>query len=111
MYCVTLENNFKILQVFPQNRKKFLVKGKIVKIPKSGIVVFPENTEIAVGKILYHEFQKTLMRKNKSILHHNSGELQAEKRANENGTKYTVVIKEIDESETLLSSIEIVEKI
>jgi hypothetical protein len=112
MYCVTLEHNLKILQVSSDNRKKFVVNGEFVKIPKSGVVVFPENTEIIVCKILHHVFQQVSMAKNKSILYNNSVEKQAEMRAEKFGLPYTKRPEmQLAENEILWCSLEPEEKI
>lgn len=98
-YMAIIEGDFKTLLVDKRCSNKFLVDGELVKIPKSGVVVFPKNTEIAVGKILHHIFHKVQMAKSKQLLYHNSTILQ-----HDMGATLTLAEKEI-----LLCSIEIVE--
>lgn len=99
MYAITILENKKILQVLQPCTNKFLVKGKFVKIPKSGIVVFDKNTKIVVGKILHHEFHKIQMAKNRQLLYHNSTICQYKL-----GKKLVLA-----ENQILLASIEVVE--
>ena len=99
MYAITILENNKILQVLQPCSNKFLVNGKFVKIPKSGIVVFDRNAKIVVGKILHHEFHKIQMAKNRQLLYHNS-----------TITQYKLgKTLELAENEILLASIEVVE--
>lgn len=101
MYTIIDYNDKRILRVWKQCKKIFVVNGEIVKIPKSGIVVFDKGTEICVCKMLHFVKHQIDMATNKSMLHHN-----AVMASYNIGKQY-----EISETEKIMASLEVTEKL
>lgn len=101
MYTIIDHNDKRILRVWKQCKKIFVVHGEIVKIPKSGIVVFDKDTEICVCKMLHFVKHQIDMATNRSILHHNAIM-----------ETYNIGKQiEISEKEKILASLEVTEKL
>lgn len=100
MYQVVKNSDNTILLVFPNCTKKFVAEGRLVNIPKSGVVFFPANTKIGVCKMLHFVKSQIDLATSRSILHNNA-----------TIERYNLAIPyiEIDEEEKILSSLEVVE--
>lgn len=72
MYSVVDFGDIRILQKDQNCAKKFVAGGRLVKFNKTGIAYLPKGVKISVCKILYHEFHKIIMAKNRQLLYHNS---------------------------------------
>lgn len=99
MYSILDTEKGRLLLKLPACRKTFTVDGKLVKFPKSGMVLFPSDTKISVCKVLPYELHNIRMAKNRQSLH------------------YDAIIEKyglgqhigIDEEEILLASLEVLE--
>lgn len=100
-YCAIIEGDFKTLIVDKRCSSKFLVDGEIVKIPESGVVVFPKDTTITVCKFLHFVKHNIDMAINRSVLYHNATMARY-------GIGQAI---EVDEKEKILASLEVKEKI
>lgn len=99
MYTIIDYKDKRILRKDKYETKYFIVNNEIVKFPKSGIVYFPVGTQITVSKMLHFVRHQIEMATNKSSLHHNA---IIEKYGV--GNRY-----EIDETEKIMASLEVVE--
>ncbi len=92
----------RILRKDKNDTKIFVVNGEIVKFPKSGMVYFPLGTTINVNKMLHFVRHQIEMTTNKSMLHNNAVIAKYE---------LSCPSIEIDETEKILASLELVEKV